>query len=196
MRLEQNTNAVFVGEPTGGSPNGYGDSRKLTLPSSGLTVRVSTLYWQPSDPRDKRDAIAPDIAAPPARDRDAAMDRVRKIVHALRKDAKLDGEWTGTVRLDFEKVPIRIAGGSFEIPEAKFSCALKECATMRIGDGILFGNVVLAGRDYSFTARSADLRSAVGRPPVGRLMAVDRSPDRDVRRLRTRGPRSVTASLR
>src|SRR6185295_4705428 len=80
IRLEQNTNAVFVGEPTGGSPNGYGDSRKLLLPSSGLTVRVSTLYWQPSDPRDKRDAVAPDIAAPPVFGRDAAMERVRAIV--------------------------------------------------------------------------------------------------------------------
>jgi hypothetical protein len=175
VRLEQNTNAVFVGEPTGGSPNGYGDSRKLTLPSSGLTVRVSTLYWQPSDPRDKRDAIAPDIAAPPARDRDAAMDRVRTIVAGLRQGRKLDGEWTGAVRLDFERVPIRIANGRFEIPDAKFTCALRECATMRIGDGILFGNVVLDGRDYSFIARSADLRSAVGRPPVGPLMAVARS---------------------
>jgi hypothetical protein len=105
VRLEQNTNAVFVGEPTGGSPNGYGDSRKLTLPSSGLTVRVSTLYWQPSDPRDKRDAVAPDIAVPPARDRDAAMERVRGIVRALRAGKSVEGEWSGSLRLDFEIHP-------------------------------------------------------------------------------------------
>jgi hypothetical protein len=152
VRLEQNTNAVFVGEPTGGSPNGWGDSRKLTLPSSGLTVRVSTLYWQPSDPRDKRHAIAPDIQAAPARDHDAAMDKVRQIVRGLRNGSKLDGEWNGTVRLDFERVAIRIADGRFEIPEAKFTCRLRECTTLRVAAGILFGTVILDGRDYAFMA--------------------------------------------
>jgi hypothetical protein len=60
--LEQYTDAVFVGEPTGGKVNSYGDSRKIVLPHSGLTVRVSTLWWQ-EDPRDLRPWTAPDIAA-------------------------------------------------------------------------------------------------------------------------------------
>src|SRR5688572_391776 len=60
--LEQYTDAVFVGEPSGGKANSYGDSRKITLPHSGLTVRVSTLWWQ-EDPRDSREWKAPDIAA-------------------------------------------------------------------------------------------------------------------------------------
>jgi tetratricopeptide (TPR) repeat protein len=60
--LEQYTDAVFVGEPSGGKVNSYGDSRKITLPHSGITVRVSTLWWQ-EDPRDRRQWKAPDIAA-------------------------------------------------------------------------------------------------------------------------------------
>lgn len=60
--LEQYTDALFVGEPSGGKVNSYGDSRKITLPNSGLTVRVSTLWWQ-EDPRDDRQWKAPDIAA-------------------------------------------------------------------------------------------------------------------------------------
>ncbi len=60
--LEQYTDAVFVGEPSGGKANSYGDSRKITLPHSSLTVRVSTLWWQ-EDPRDSREWKAPDIAA-------------------------------------------------------------------------------------------------------------------------------------
>ena len=60
--LEHYTDAVFVGEPSGGKVNSYGDSRKIMLPNSGITVRVSTLWWQ-EDPRDTRQWKAPDIAA-------------------------------------------------------------------------------------------------------------------------------------
>jgi hypothetical protein len=60
--LERFSDAVFVGEPTGGKVNSYGDSRKIFLPHSGITVRVSTLWWQ-EDPRDQRNWKAPDIAA-------------------------------------------------------------------------------------------------------------------------------------
>lgn len=60
--LEKYTNTIFVGEPTGGKINSYGDSRKITLPNSGITVRVSTLWWQ-EDERDKRQWTAPEIAA-------------------------------------------------------------------------------------------------------------------------------------
>jgi tetratricopeptide (TPR) repeat protein len=60
--LEIYSNAIFVGEPTGGKANSYGDSRKIVLPHSGITVRVSTLWWQ-EDERDTREWKAPDIAA-------------------------------------------------------------------------------------------------------------------------------------
>lgn len=59
--LERHTPVIFVGEPTGAAPNHYGDSRKLRLPRTSLTVRISTLEWQYSDPRDERDAIDPHL---------------------------------------------------------------------------------------------------------------------------------------
>ncbi len=60
--LERFTNTIFVGEPTGSKINHYGDSRRITLPNSGMTVRVSTLLWQ-VDERDKRQWTAPQLTA-------------------------------------------------------------------------------------------------------------------------------------
>ena len=61
--LDEYTEAVFVGEPTGSSPVHYGDSRRITLPNSGITVRASTL-WHQRGARERLDWIAPDVAAP------------------------------------------------------------------------------------------------------------------------------------
>jgi Peptidase family S41 len=57
--FEHSSNAIFVGEPTGASPSGYGDSRKFKLPNSGLTVRASTIYWRDMDGDEKRAATMP-----------------------------------------------------------------------------------------------------------------------------------------
>jgi hypothetical protein len=62
--LEKYTNILFVGEPTGSKGNAYGDSRKIILPNSGITVRVATYFWQDWLPTDKRDATVPQIPAP------------------------------------------------------------------------------------------------------------------------------------
>jgi C-terminal processing protease CtpA/Prc len=62
--LEEYTNVTFVGEPSGSKGNAYGDSRKLILPNSGMTVRASIYYWQDWHPLDTRDAIVPQLAAP------------------------------------------------------------------------------------------------------------------------------------
>ena len=62
--LEKWTNPIFVGEPSASRGNSYGDSRRLVLPNSGVTVRVSSLWWQYWDTRDTRPWIAPEIAAP------------------------------------------------------------------------------------------------------------------------------------
>ncbi|TMQ57867.1 MAG: hypothetical protein E6K72_03215 [Candidatus Eisenbacteria bacterium] len=61
--LERETHALFVGEPTGSAPNSPGDPAHVTLPASGLVVRISTVLWQGSDPRDPRPFIAPDLPA-------------------------------------------------------------------------------------------------------------------------------------
>ena len=60
--LDNLTNAVFVGEPTGGSPNLYADPSPLTLPNSGIVVNVSSEFFEAGGLSDLRDAIAPDIA--------------------------------------------------------------------------------------------------------------------------------------
>lgn len=64
--LERLTHAVFVGEPTGASPNHYGDAATVTLPNSGLQVRASTIFWQNSLPApfETREWTAPELAAP------------------------------------------------------------------------------------------------------------------------------------
>jgi tetratricopeptide (TPR) repeat protein len=58
-----NTNALFAGEPSGESPNQWGDPATVKLPNSGIVIRASTLWWQLEDPRDKRNFRAPDLAA-------------------------------------------------------------------------------------------------------------------------------------
>jgi hypothetical protein len=63
--LQRETHALFVGEPTGAGPNSPGDPVDVRLPVSGLVARVSTVYWQGSDPRDPREFIAPDLPATP-----------------------------------------------------------------------------------------------------------------------------------
>lgn len=76
------TNALFVGEPTGGKPNAPGDETFFTLPYSGLSVNLSDRYWQGTWPDDFSTWKAPDIAVPVtfadiAAGRDAAMAAIR-----------------------------------------------------------------------------------------------------------------------
>jgi len=61
--LERWTETIFVGEPTGNTPSQYGDARRYTLPQSGLTVRLSSVYWRDADVDERRPWVAPDIAA-------------------------------------------------------------------------------------------------------------------------------------
>ena len=58
------SDAIFVGEPTSSRGTHYGDSYRFVLPNSHVTFRVSSLYWQLSDPRDDRPWIPVAIVAP------------------------------------------------------------------------------------------------------------------------------------
>ncbi|MFQ5527108.1 MAG: tetratricopeptide repeat protein [Thermoanaerobaculia bacterium] len=83
-KLSHETDVVFVGEPTGASPNHYGDARPVTLPRSGLQVSISTLYWQDGGPMDERPWVPPDIAVDlTAADFAAGRDPVLETVLAL-----------------------------------------------------------------------------------------------------------------
>jgi hypothetical protein len=63
-RLERETFAVFVGEPTGSSPNHCGDAKPFPHADKGLVAQVSTVRWMDSSPFDKRITIMPDLLAP------------------------------------------------------------------------------------------------------------------------------------
>lgn len=44
--LDQGTRAIFVGEPTGGSPNHYSDTDPVPLDVSGYTINVPRIYFE------------------------------------------------------------------------------------------------------------------------------------------------------
>jgi hypothetical protein len=59
--VDRLTKATFVGEPTGGGVEIYGDTTPLLLPKSGIGVRIATRYWNfGKGAGDKRLAINPD----------------------------------------------------------------------------------------------------------------------------------------
>jgi tetratricopeptide (TPR) repeat protein len=60
--LKKWTDAIFVGEPTGSSPNQFGDAVPVKLPNSGLEPYASTVWWQDQDERVKDPWVAPDLA--------------------------------------------------------------------------------------------------------------------------------------
>ncbi len=61
--LERWTETIFVGEPTGNTPSQYGDARRYVLPHSGLTVRLSSVYWRDASVDERRPWVAPAISA-------------------------------------------------------------------------------------------------------------------------------------
>jgi tetratricopeptide (TPR) repeat protein len=79
--IERETNAVFVGEPSGSRPSFIGETVPFQLPHSKAMVNVADLYWQTSWPMDHRPWIAPELYAPPtfeaySQNRDPAMEAV------------------------------------------------------------------------------------------------------------------------
>jgi hypothetical protein len=63
-RLERETFALFVGEPSGGAPNHYGDGQVAAGAATGVTSLISTLPWFDSYPQDRRDWVMPDLPSP------------------------------------------------------------------------------------------------------------------------------------
>jgi len=91
-RLERETDALFVGEPTGGSPNHFGDAKFGQGMQSKIPYIVSTLRWQDMPPMDDRKWILPDLPAPPSFEawiagRDLALEA------ALADVRQTDPEW-------------------------------------------------------------------------------------------------------
>lgn len=59
--FERLANAIFVGEAPAGSPNSWGDPKRIELPNSGLIARISTVYWRDWTGDAARAAFAPDL---------------------------------------------------------------------------------------------------------------------------------------
>jgi len=79
--IDRETNAIFVGEPTGSRPNFIGETIYFELPYSKVRANAADLFWQTSWPDDYRTWIAPDIYVPPAfaafsRNEDPAMNAI------------------------------------------------------------------------------------------------------------------------
>ncbi len=81
-QMKSATNATFVGEPSGGKPNHFGEVRSLALPHSGLKVSYSTKNFrliEGSDPP----AVMPDVEIEPTFDdwangRDPVLEAILK----------------------------------------------------------------------------------------------------------------------
>jgi len=59
IQLQNQTEAIFVGEPTGGKPNHFGEVKQFSLPNSKLIISYSTKYFTMSK-RDT-DSFYPDV---------------------------------------------------------------------------------------------------------------------------------------
>ena len=60
--LDNYTNAIFVGEPTGENINFYGDNNKETLPNSKIPVYLSFAWWQDKPQWENQQWLPPHIA--------------------------------------------------------------------------------------------------------------------------------------
>jgi peptidase S41-like protein len=79
--IDNFTRATFVGEPTGGGVETYGDTNAIILPTSGLNVHIAAQYHsRQRGPKDRRLAVAPDVRIEPSSKdyvarRDPVLDR-------------------------------------------------------------------------------------------------------------------------
>lgn len=121
--MERWTPTVIVGEPTGAAPSGYGDSKRIVLPESGLTLRVSSLYWQDTGPLDKRDATTPHVLAPRTvgdlqKGRDPALTVIARLMQPA---GSATGSWAAAFTYVYRAATLKLNlddnGGSFALPE-------------------------------------------------------------------------------
>ena len=63
--LDNYTNAIFVGEPTGENINFYGDNRRVELPNSKLAIYLSFAWWQDKPQWENADYTVPHLAVEP-----------------------------------------------------------------------------------------------------------------------------------
>ncbi|WP_315120155.1 S41 family peptidase [uncultured Clostridium sp.] len=64
LTFKNKTQATFIGEPTGGKPNHYGEVKELYLDNTGITVSYSVKYFKNS--KEDTDSLMPDINVEPS----------------------------------------------------------------------------------------------------------------------------------
>lgn len=97
-QLELWTHTIFVGEPTGATPSHYGDARRYVLPRSGLTVRLSSVYWRDWNVDEARVAVNPELAVPlPSVDYFAGRDPVLDAALAHREPDEVPAQLLGAL---------------------------------------------------------------------------------------------------
>ncbi len=109
--LERWTPVIIAGEKTGGHPNSYGDSKRVVLPNSGITVRVSSLYWQLTGPNDPRDGFTP-LVPVESRWLDWRVNRDAVLDAALARGSSTGtyaGLWKGEIGWRSERVALSVA---------------------------------------------------------------------------------------
>ena len=62
--VDSDTRALFVGEPSGGAPNQWGDRAPITLRQVGITAYVALEYVE-ANRHDRRLAVEPDVRVEP-----------------------------------------------------------------------------------------------------------------------------------
>ncbi len=88
--LENSTQTIFIGEPTGSRPNFTGEINFIELPNTGIKVSASSLYWQKSVSSDKRKWVFPEVYTPLSfsdykNNIDPAMNAVYEYIEYLKK---------------------------------------------------------------------------------------------------------------
>jgi hypothetical protein len=165
--LELRTPALLVGEKTGGHPNSYGDSRRIVLPNSGVTVRVSSLYWQLTSPQDGRDGITPHVPVEMGfADWRAKRDRALEIALAgSGPESGFAGAWNGQMGWQFERASIRLecerrgAGWAGHVDLPDFQISGMPLVAPRVGTGILTARWTSSdGEAWGFRGRLAGER--------------------------------------
>lgn len=158
--LERWTPAIFIGSPTGAGPNHHGDARRIRLTSSGLTLRVSSLYWQLAEPSDSRDAMAPLIEAiPRVADMRSGVDPVLTIVQSATREsaAQVAGRWRGRIAIGQHLLGMQFAVSdtlTMEIPDAGFPTA--SLADLRTDGATLRASGEMAGFPVVVRARMTE----------------------------------------
>ena len=61
LQMSRETEVILVGEPTGGSPNAFGEMRRLELPNSRIPVWYSTKAFQLIPGRPDATTVEPEI---------------------------------------------------------------------------------------------------------------------------------------